>query len=102
MIGTNINSHPTAKNPPQATLPDLSPRMRQTLQHLLVGDSEKQIAHQLGLSRHTVHVYVKALYRGFGVSSRGELLARFVQPPKFDVAKPAMRSVTVGNDKVTR
>ena len=56
----------------------LSPRLRQTLERLLAGDSEKQIARHLGLSPHTVHVYVKALYRGFGVSSRGELLARFV------------------------
>ena len=60
-------------------LPDLSPRMRQTLDRLLAGDSEKQIAIHLGLSRHTVHVYVKAIYRGFGVSSRGELLSRFVK-----------------------
>jgi DNA-binding CsgD family transcriptional regulator len=29
----------------------------------------------MGLSRHTVHDYVKALHRHFGVSSRGELLA---------------------------
>jgi DNA-binding CsgD family transcriptional regulator len=59
----------------------LSPRMRQTLDRLLAGDSEKQIAGKLAVSRHTVHVYVKALYRGFDVNSRGELLARFVQMP---------------------
>jgi DNA-binding CsgD family transcriptional regulator len=56
----------------------LTPRVRQTLQHLLNGDSEKEIAIKLGLSRHTVHVYVKQLYRHFDVCSRGELLARFV------------------------
>jgi DNA-binding NarL/FixJ family response regulator len=85
MIGSNIK--PQVGQPPNTPiLPNLSPRMQQTLQRLLVGDSEKQIANQLGLSRHTVHVYVKALYRGFGVSSRGELLARFVQAPIF--AKP--------------
>ncbi len=59
----------------------LSPRMKQTLELLLAGDSEKQIANQLELSKHTVHVYVKALYRGFDVSSRGELLSRFVSTP---------------------
>jgi DNA-binding CsgD family transcriptional regulator len=53
----------------------LSPRMRQTLERLLVGDSEKEIAARLGLSPHTVHVYVKTLYRRFNVSSRGELFA---------------------------
>ncbi len=58
----------------------LSPRQRQTLSCLLIGDSEKQIAAKLSLSRHTVHVYVKGLYRHFGASSRGELLARWVNP----------------------
>jgi DNA-binding CsgD family transcriptional regulator len=58
--------------------PHLSRRLRQTLDRLLAGDAEKQIARHLGLSRHTVHVYIKALYRCFGVNSRGELLARFV------------------------
>jgi len=59
-------------------MPRLSPRLKQTLNLLLTGDSEKQIARRLSLSQHTVHVYVKALHRGFGVSSRGELLARFI------------------------
>ena len=57
----------------------LSPRMEQTLRWLLGGDSEKQVAAKLGLSPHTVHVYVKAIYRRYGVSSRGELLARWVK-----------------------
>jgi DNA-binding NarL/FixJ family response regulator len=56
----------------------LPPRMRVTLQRLLAGDSEKEIAGRLGRSPHTVHTHVKALYRHFGVCSRGELLARFV------------------------
>ena len=60
----------------------LSPRHVETLQRLLEGDSEKQIAGRLKLSPHTVHVYVKALYRHFDVSSRGELLARFVSVPE--------------------
>jgi len=58
----------------------LAPRTRQTLERLLAGDSEKQIASHLGVSPHTVHVYVKALYRHYDVCSRGELLARFVRP----------------------
>lgn len=57
----------------------LPPRVRQTLQLMLAGDSEKQIARRMGVSRHTVHVYVKNLYRHYEVSSRGELLARFVR-----------------------
>ena len=57
----------------------LSPRMRQTLDRLLAGDSEKEIAARLRLSPHTIHVYVKTLYRRFGVCSRGELFAIFVR-----------------------
>src|SRR5688572_7268620 len=41
----------------------LAPRVRETLECLLAGDSEKQIAARMGLSPHTVHVYVKRLYR---------------------------------------
>ena len=58
---------------------DLSPRLRQTLTSLLNGASEKQIAQALGLSQHTIHVYVKQSYRRYRVSSRGELLALWAQ-----------------------
>ncbi len=56
----------------------LSPRQRETLELLLAGFSEKQIAANLRLSRHTVHDYVKALHRRFQVCTRSELLARWV------------------------
>ena len=72
--GHNGNGH--------ATLSRLSPRLRQTLDGLLAGNSEKEIAKRLKLSQNTVHVYIKALYRHCEVSSRGELLSRFVEPPK--------------------
>ena len=50
-------------------------RLRQTLRCLLEGDSEKQAAARLGLSRHTVHGYVLELYRRLDVASRAELMA---------------------------
>ena len=81
-IGMRLDGELLGKN--VAPIPKslkLSPRMRQTLDRLLAGDSEKQIARELGVSPHTVHIYVKALYRGFDVCSRGELLARFVRVP---------------------
>ena len=56
----------------------LTPRQYQTLHSLFSGQSEKQIARQIGLSRHTVHHHVKAIYRQFGVSSRGELMAHWL------------------------
>ncbi len=40
------------------------------------GLGEKQVADELGVSPHTVHEYVKALYRRLGVTSRAELFAR--------------------------
>jgi DNA-binding CsgD family transcriptional regulator len=57
----------------------LSPRMRQTLELLVRGDSERQIALKLKISPHTVHVYVKQLYKRFNANSRGELLSRFIR-----------------------
>ena len=66
------------RTPPPRGQP-LSPRERQTLELLLSGNAEKQVASQLSISKHTVHVYVKSLYKRFGVSSRGELLAKWVQ-----------------------
>jgi DNA-binding CsgD family transcriptional regulator len=54
---------------------DRLPRhLRSTLFCLLEGTSEKQAAARLGLSRHTVHGYITALYRHFHVKSRAELL----------------------------
>ena len=55
---------------------DMAPRLSQTLNLLLDGKSEKEIATTLKLSPHTVHNYVKALHQRFEVCSRGELLAK--------------------------
>jgi DNA-binding CsgD family transcriptional regulator len=60
----------------------LSPRLRDVLACLLDGDSERQVASRLGLTRDTVHQYVKEVYRSFGINSRGELMARFVRFPR--------------------
>jgi DNA-binding CsgD family transcriptional regulator len=68
--------HEPARDLPPAILRGLSPRLRETLHGLVRGWSEKQVAAEVGLSPHTVHDYVKALYRHFGVQSRSELLAR--------------------------
>lgn len=57
----------------------LSDRQRDVLRRLLAGASEKQIAYAFGRSAHTIHGHVKAIYRIFHVSSRSELLARFIR-----------------------
>jgi len=59
--------------------PPLSPRQSQTLELLLAGDSEKQLARKLAISPHTAHIHIKTIYKRLGVSSRGELLSRFVR-----------------------
>jgi len=61
---------------PRERGPRLSPALDKTLRALLRGLSEKEAAAELGLSPHTVHEYVKALYRRFGVTSRAGLFAR--------------------------
>jgi DNA-binding CsgD family transcriptional regulator len=57
----------------------LSSRLRQVLDCLLEGNSEKQVAARLGLTPQTVNQYVKAIYRHFHVSSRAELMARWIR-----------------------
>lgn len=56
--------------------PSLAPRLVRVLELLLPGYSEKQVAAELGYSPYTVHTYVKAIYKHFGVNSRPELLAK--------------------------
>jgi DNA-binding CsgD family transcriptional regulator len=57
-----------------STPSSLPPRLRRVLEALSTGASEKQIAAQLGLSPHTVHQYVKGLFRRYRVHSRMELV----------------------------
>jgi len=76
---------------------DLPPRLSQTLEELLQGRSEKEIANRLDLSRHTIHNYVKALHQRFEVSSRGELLAKAGEANKPDFT-PKL-SITLPRDK---
>lgn len=56
----------------------LPARLERVLRELLGGASEKEAACGLGLSQHTVHEYVKQLYRRFGVSGRSELMALWI------------------------
>lgn len=60
-------------------LEQLPPRYRPTLELLLRGSSEKEVAAERNLSIHTVHEYVKKIYEHFGVSSRPKLLALWIQ-----------------------
>lgn len=69
--------------PPRDDADDVSLTQREldVLNRLLSGDGEKQIAVRLDLSKHTVHDYVKAIYKKHKVASRGELLSLYVTRP---------------------
>lgn len=55
-----------------------SPRLTQVLALLLTPLSEKQIARRLGLSVHTVHTHIKAVYVTCRVNTRAELMAEII------------------------
>ncbi|MGR6919537.1 response regulator transcription factor [[Actinomadura] parvosata] len=55
----------------------LTPRERQVLELLCRGTAPKQVARLLGLSAHTVHDHLKALFRKTGAGGRDELMAAF-------------------------
>jgi DNA-binding CsgD family transcriptional regulator len=70
--------------PPSATVFEalrarLSPSKEQTLDLLLAGHSDKEIAHRRGISPYTVNCHSKAIYRHFGVHSRAELIAQLLR-----------------------
>ena len=56
----------------------LSPREVELLRCCFDDLSEARMAESLGISRHTVHTYVRRLYRKAAVSSRVELVVRAV------------------------
>lgn len=58
---------------------DLGPQVRRVLRCLLDGDSDKQVAVRLGISRYTVNQYTKVIYKHFGTNGRAELMARWVR-----------------------
>lgn len=57
----------------------LSHRARNVLVCILEGDSDKEVSKRLAISPHTVNHYTKQIFIHFGVTSRTELLARWVR-----------------------
>ena len=53
-------------------LSELTPREMEILEHLAIGQSNKVIARELGITDGTVKLHVKAILRKLGVSSRVE------------------------------
>lgn len=70
--------------PPPATRPEddappLSHREREVLARLCAGESQKQIAHALSLSRHTVDTHVRNVYAKLAVRSRASAVLEAVR-----------------------
>lgn len=59
----------------------LTPTEREVLNRLLAGDAEKEIALHRGIAASTVHQHVLGIYRKFGVGSRAELMALWLNQP---------------------
>lgn len=78
----------------QPTPATLTKRQRQTLELLLAGLTEKQAAQSMGISVPTVHEFVQAIYRHFGVHSRAELSAHFIRR-----YRSSLNDARVGDDE---
>ena len=78
LAGSQLSKLYLAEMREQATGPKLPPRARQTLSLLKSGKSEREIAEILDISPHTVHDYIKGIYKHYKVASSRELLANFI------------------------
>lgn len=58
------------------TTPALTPRQLQLLRRVAIGDTNRQVARDLGLSEATVRKHLENVYARLGVHSRTEALAR--------------------------
>lgn len=80
---------------PVATSNTLTEREEQTLELIAAGNSNKQIARELGISDGTVKIYVRSLLRKFHLHSRLEL-ASWVHRQNVSSPSGAMTSVEPG------
>ncbi len=67
----------------------LSARERQVIQHLAAGMTNREIAHNLSLSPHTVKNYLFRIFDKLGVSSRTELLYLTMNNSQAQPPRPA-------------
>jgi DNA-binding winged helix-turn-helix (wHTH) protein/DNA-binding NarL/FixJ family response regulator len=82
IAGARVPTEETVPSATPAADVELSPRMKDTLEELLTGAADKEIAERLGLSVHTVREYVRGVLQAFGVRSRAELIARVGAPSR--------------------
>ena len=69
-----LKNSPSCQGVDQGKIGALTQRELQVAEHAVQGQSNKQIADQLGLSEHTIKNYLFRIFEKLGVSSRIELL----------------------------
>ena len=67
---------PARERPPGPLVEDLTPRELEVLQFLAEGLPNKTIAHQLGISEHTIKFHVNSILGKLGAQSRTEAVVR--------------------------
>lgn len=68
----------------------LTPRELDVVRHVMLGESNKQIARRLGISNYTVRDHVSNLLKKAGVTSRSRLALVISAPVAHAVHEPAM------------
>jgi len=67
---------------------ELSPRQADIAEHLLRGESDKQIARELKISVPTVRTHLGRLFQKFGINDRVELILYIFACLRQDATKP--------------
>lgn len=76
----DVHGLPSAANRDFETeIDELPTRQRQILQHLIAGEQNKQIAHELGISERTVETHRSRMMKRLGVHNLAELIKRVVE-----------------------
>lgn len=71
---------------------DLTPREHQILDLLVTGMPNKQIAHKLGVTSHSIKHHLTRLYKKLGVRGRVEAALAAFHHGLFDVPKPPQKA----------
>lgn len=79
----------TRPSPREVVQRRLTPRQREVLRRLLDGQPTTRIADELFISLHTVREHIQNLYERFGVTSRHELAAQFLDQTVDDLLPAA-------------
>jgi DNA-binding NarL/FixJ family response regulator len=63
----------------EETLPELTPREREVLEHLVQGANYLNVAARLGIGAETVRTHIKSIYRKLHVSNRADVVRTAIE-----------------------